>query len=169
MKVGIVGFGPIGQYHLRMCADVLGDTLEEVRLYDLKSIAKEVIPSVVVEKVTLVESWQDAYTEADVFITCTVSKTPYIDQQPKPGSLHLNVSLRDYKTTVFPWFEKGIIVDDWNLTRMTTTRTMTWLHLKSIKQGRQQKTTDTSLHSSETSSVYTLPLLSLLILNHGEG
>lgn len=114
MKVGIVGFGPIGQYHLRMCTELLGDLLEEVLLFDLKSISEDVIPSDIVEKVTLVESWKDAYKDADVFITCTVSKTPYIDLEPKPGSLHLNVSLRDYKTTVFPWFAKGMIVDDWN-------------------------------------------------------
>lgn len=114
VKVGIVGFGPIGQYHLRMCTELLGDKLEEVLLFDLKSISEEVIPSSVAEKVTVVESWEDAYRDADVFITCTVSKTPYIDLRPKHGSLHLNVSLRDYKTTVFPWFEKGMIVDDWN-------------------------------------------------------
>lgn len=114
MKVGIVGYGPIGQYHLRMCSDVLGDKLDEVLLYDLKQISTESIPDALADKVTVVNSWQEAYAEADVFITCTVSKTPYIDIQPKQGSLHLNVSLRDYKTTVFPWFEKAIIVDDWN-------------------------------------------------------
>lgn len=114
VKVGIVGYGPIGQYHLRMCVDVLGDSLEEVLLYDLKSLSKDAIPANIRDRVTLVNSWQEAYTDADVFITCTVSKKPYIDHQPKKGSLHLNVSLRDYKTTVFPWFENAIIVDDWN-------------------------------------------------------
>lgn len=114
VKVGIVGFGPIGQYHLSMCAELLGDALEEVLLYDLKSISKDTIPPMIREKVTLVESWQEAYKEADIFITCTVSKEPYIDIKPKASSLHLNVSLRDYKTVVFPWFAKGMIVDNWN-------------------------------------------------------
>ena len=59
-------------------------------------------------------SWEEAYTNADNFITCTVSKEPYIDKKPKDSSLHLNVSLRDYKTDVFPWFEKSMVVDDWN-------------------------------------------------------
>jgi 2,3-diaminopropionate biosynthesis protein SbnB len=114
VKVGIIGFGPIGQYHLDMCGQLLGDTLDEVLLYDLKSISKDAIPLNIREKVTLVESWEEAYAEADIFITCTVSKQPYIDMRPKASSLHLNVSLRDYKTDVFPWFVKGMIVDDWN-------------------------------------------------------
>lgn len=114
VKVGIIGFGPIGQYHLNMCIELLGDTLEKVFLYDLKSIATDDIPVKIREKTTIVENWQDAYKEADVLITCTVSKAPYIDIKPKAASLHLNVSLRDYKTDVFPWFEKGMIVDDWN-------------------------------------------------------
>jgi ornithine cyclodeaminase len=85
-----------------------------VLIYDLKSISKDTIPSELQEKTTIVESWEEAYKQADIFITCTVSKEPYIDLKPKASSLHLNVSLRDYKTDVFPWFAKGIIVDDWN-------------------------------------------------------
>ena len=114
LKVGIIGFGPIGQYHLNMCSELLGDSLEEVLLYDLKSIDQNDIPHTIREKVSIVESWEEAYANADIFITCTVSKTPYIDIKPKPGSLHLNVSLRDYKTNVFPWFKGAMIVDDWD-------------------------------------------------------
>lgn len=112
-KVGLIGFGPIGQYHLDMCIQLLGESLDEVLLYDLKEISKENIPEKIREKVTIVESWEKAYVEADIFITCTVSKKPYINIEPKVGSLHLNVSLRDYKTDVFPWFKGGMIVDDW--------------------------------------------------------
>jgi 2,3-diaminopropionate biosynthesis protein SbnB len=114
IKVGIIGFGPIGRYHLDMCIKLLGDTLEEVLLFDIKSISKDNIPQTIREKVTLVESWEDAYRESDIFITCTVSKQPYINIKPKASSLHLNVSLRDYRTDVFKWFSKGMIVDDWN-------------------------------------------------------
>jgi len=114
ISVGIIGFGPIGQYHLDMCSKLLGDTLGEVLIYDLKSIAKDTIPTGLQKKTTIVESWEEAYKEADIFITCTVSKEPYIDLKPKPSSLHLNVSLRDYKTDVFPWFAKGMIVDNWD-------------------------------------------------------
>lgn len=113
IKVGIIGFGPIGQYHLNMCSELLGDTLDEVLLYDLKGISTEIIPDTIREKVSVVQSWEEAYIDADIFITCTVSKEPYIDIKPKDGSLHLNVSLRDYKTDVFSWFAKGLIVDNW--------------------------------------------------------
>ncbi|WP_299135417.1 2,3-diaminopropionate biosynthesis protein SbnB [uncultured Tenacibaculum sp.] len=114
VKVGLIGFGPIGQYHLEMCNELLGESLEEVLLYDLKDISKNDINSSIEEKISIVNSWEEAYTNADIFITCTVSKEPYIDKKPKDSSLHLNVSLRDYKTDVFPWFEKSMVVDDWN-------------------------------------------------------
>lgn len=113
VKLGIIGFGPIGQYHLKMCNELLGEKLEEVFLYDLKNISNEAIPQNLRDKVTIVDSWEEAYDEADIFITCTVSKEPYINKKPKPSSLHLNVSLRDYKTDVFPWFSDAMIVDDW--------------------------------------------------------
>jgi len=46
-------------------------------------------------------------------MTCTVADKPYIHGAPKAASLHLNVSLRDYKTDVYPHFENAIFVDDW--------------------------------------------------------
>ncbi|RUT68616.1 2,3-diaminopropionate biosynthesis protein SbnB [Flavobacterium cupreum] len=113
LKIGIIGFGPIGQYHLNMCSEVLGENIGEVLLYDLNGIVPQNIPDAIKDKVRVVESWEKAYVNADIFITCTVSKEPYINLKPKLGSLHLNVSLRDYKTDVFPWFVKGMIVDDW--------------------------------------------------------
>ncbi|UUF16679.1 MULTISPECIES: 2,3-diaminopropionate biosynthesis protein SbnB [Flavobacterium] len=113
VKVGIIGFGPIGQYHLNMCSQLLGNTIDEVLLYDLNGVSNQNIPDAIRHKVNVVNSWEEAYLDTDIFITCTVSKVPYINLKPKLGSLHLNVSLRDYKTDVFPWFEKGMIVDDW--------------------------------------------------------
>ena len=111
--VGIIGFGPIGRYHLDMCTELLKDKLDKVLLYDLKGVASNEIPENIKDKVVVVNSWEEAYLTADIFITCTVSKYRYIDKQPKNGSLHLNVSLRDYKTDVFDWFKKAMIVDDW--------------------------------------------------------
>ena len=113
LKIGIIGFGPIGQYHLNMCEGLLGDAIGSVTLYDLKGINKDLISSSIEKKVTLANSWQEAYKDADIFITCTVSKDRYIDERPKKGSLHLNVSLRDYKTDVYAWFSEAIIVDNW--------------------------------------------------------
>lgn len=113
LTLGIIGFGPIGQYHLDMCMELLEGKLDKVLLYDLKGVSSDLIPAAIKDKVVVVNSWEEAYLTADIFITCTVSKDRYIDKQPKEGSLHLNVSLRDYKTDVFNWFEKAMIVDDW--------------------------------------------------------
>lgn len=113
VRIGMVGFGPIGQHHLSMCHAVLGDSIEEILLYDILPINKDSIPEHIREKVIIAESWEQAYSEADIFITCTVAKERYIDKRPKAGSLHLNVSLRDYKPDVFSWFAKAIIVDNW--------------------------------------------------------
>lgn len=114
LNIGIIGFGPIGQTHLKMCNELLKDSIENVYIYDLKGVNRAIIDKGLNEKVTEVSSWEEAYSEADIFITCTVSQSRYIDKQPKAGSLHLNVSLRDYKSEVFPWFSKAIVVDEWN-------------------------------------------------------
>ena len=114
LKIGIIGFGPIGQAHLKMCNALLGENIKSVLIYDLKGVNKEFIDKNLNKKVTVVSSWEEAYSDADIFITCTVSKDRYIDKQPKAGSLHLNVSLRDYKSEVFPWFSNAMIVDDWD-------------------------------------------------------
>ncbi|AKT40697.1 ornithine cyclodeaminase [Chondromyces crocatus] len=113
VKVGITGFGPIGRYHLAMCQELLGARLRKVSIYDPRSIdlhAEGQLP----EHVGLVRSWQEAYDDADVFITCTVSSAPYIDRPAKPGSLQLNVSLRDYTVHVFDQMKDAMIVDDWD-------------------------------------------------------
>ena len=111
--LGIVGFGPIGRYHLDMCASVLANACGKVLLYDLKGVDKEKIPTAIRDRVEIVDGWEKAYDASDVFITCTVSNDRYIDRPPKPGSLHLNVSLRDYKAETYPWFKGAMTVDDW--------------------------------------------------------
>lgn len=111
--VGIVGFGPIGRHHLNMCSELFGNKIDEILLYDLNEIDTSLIDKKIRGKVSVVESWEQAYLDADIFITCTVSKERYIDKKPKNGSLHLNISLRDYKSDVFSWFKNAIVVDDW--------------------------------------------------------
>ena len=113
IKIGIIGFGPIGQYHLDMCGELLKESSVSFHVYDLKGVNINLIKEANKKHVVAVNSWQEAYEDADIFITCTVSNDRYIDLQPKAGSLHLNVSLRDYKAEVFEWFSKAIIVDDW--------------------------------------------------------
>ncbi len=109
--VGIAGFGPIGQIHAEMMKAILGKNLKEIRLFDInltdqiKLFAKE-------QSMQICSSYEDAFSEADIFITATVSKQPYICLPPKKGSLHLNVSLRDYQADFFKYVDK-IVVDNW--------------------------------------------------------
>ena len=110
IQIGIIGFGPIGQYHLKMCLAILGPRIDRIFVYDILPVDTTVIES---DLVTVVGKWEDAYLTADIVITCTVSDEPYIDKVPKAGSLHLNVSLRDYKTITYEWFKDSIIVDSW--------------------------------------------------------
>jgi ornithine cyclodeaminase len=113
LTIGIVGFGPIGQHHLNMCAALLKDMDAEFLLYDIRGVDIGSVDAALRKRIRLTNGWEEAYRESDIFITCTVSEERYIDKRPKQGSLHLNVSLRDYKAEVFEWFKDTIIVDDW--------------------------------------------------------
>ncbi|MCW3466722.1 2,3-diaminopropionate biosynthesis protein SbnB [Chitinophaga nivalis] len=110
LKIGIAGFGVIGQIHLEMLQAVLGDAIGAVVLYDIRPIAAESIPADL--DVTVVSTWEEAYQDADIFITCTVSPERYINIPPKKGSLQLNVSLRDYLPSLLPYMSY-IVVDNW--------------------------------------------------------
>lgn len=111
LRIGMTGFGPIGQYHVRMLENILPNRIESISIFDINEIDSSLTNDF--SKINFVNRWEEAYSDADIFITCTVAKEPYIDRKPKPGSLHLNVSLRDYKIDVFQWFKNSIIVDDW--------------------------------------------------------
>jgi 2,3-diaminopropionate biosynthesis protein SbnB len=110
--IGINGFGPIGQMHLRMITSILGDQIDKVLIHDLNPIDRSTILSEVQDKVFIAADWKESYQDADIFITCTVSDAPYINISPKKGSLQLNVSLRDY-TVDMKDFMDIIIVDNW--------------------------------------------------------
>ncbi|NQX41238.1 ornithine cyclodeaminase [Pedobacter steynii] len=112
LVVGINGFGPIGQTHLKMITAILGPALEKVLIHDLSPIEKSVIDAEIRDQVELVSSWEECYLNSDVFVTCTVSAAPYIDKAPKKGSLQLNVSLRDYTVEMKDHMDT-IIVDNW--------------------------------------------------------
>ncbi|MFA6601275.1 MAG: 2,3-diaminopropionate biosynthesis protein SbnB [Candidatus Paceibacterota bacterium] len=112
ITVGIIGWGPVGQYHAKMCQEMFGDKISKMFLYDIKKIGSIDINSI---KNTVIEnSWKNVYTKSDILITCTVSADRYIDVKPKRGSLLLNVSLRDYKSHIFPFVKKSIVVDNWS-------------------------------------------------------
>lgn len=113
-KVGIIGWGPIGRHHLQMCEQVFGSRISEYRLFDVRGVDSSEMEGALLAKVNVVDCWQQAYGDADVFITCTVAAAPYVDSKPKAGSLQLNVSLRDYTTSVYEHVKGAIVVDDWS-------------------------------------------------------
>lgn len=113
VNIGIIGFGPIGQSHLDMIKTLLGTRVRSIRIFDLKRPPQNVREIYKDDPIEFVPRWQDAFVDADIFVTCTVSSERYINEKPKLGSLQLNVSLRDY----FPDMRKfmtHIIVDDWD-------------------------------------------------------
>lgn len=112
LRVGIIGWGPIGRLHLDMCAALLGDKLERVTLYDLKGIDRETVPEAVRSITDIADDWRQVYRNSEVCATCTVSAQRYIDETPPEGGLLLNISLRDYKPESVTR-KKGIVVDDW--------------------------------------------------------
>ncbi len=114
LNIGIIGWGPIGQYHYKMCCDILRDNISNIKIYDNKSILETDIEFNEDNRISIVKSWEEAFWDADIFITCTTSKQAYINKPPKDGSLHLNVSLRDYHIDTYDYFKNAIIVDDWN-------------------------------------------------------
>lgn len=110
--VGICGFGPIGQIHLDMITSMLGRQVGQCKLYDIKGIDPEDIKEEYKGRVAICKSFEECYKECDIFVTATVANQPYIYQGPKPGSLHLNVSLRDYKPIIKQYLGR-ILVDNW--------------------------------------------------------
>ncbi len=113
VNVGMTGWGPIGQHHYKMCMEMFGHKIDKFYLYDLREVKLDGMDLPGKEKIVVTDSWQDAYKPSDIFMTCTVSKAPYIDIEPPKGSLQLNVSLRDYTTSIFDSVKDAIIVDDW--------------------------------------------------------
>jgi 2,3-diaminopropionate biosynthesis protein SbnB len=114
LTIGIVGLGPIGMHHLKICLAFFSDRVDRIILYDQRQIKPDGIDPFPDRKITIAESWQEAYLDADIFITCTVAVSPYINLPPKKGSLHLNVSLRDYTSAMIGFFRDAVIVDDWD-------------------------------------------------------
>jgi len=111
LVVGMTGFGPIGRAHLDMMASLYGDRIEAFRIFDLRPI--EIPDRAWGFPLTAVPSWQEAYEGVDIFMTCTVSKAPYVDLAPKPGAFLNNVSLRDIRSQVMEHV-RWMLVDDWD-------------------------------------------------------
>lgn len=112
LRLGIIGWGPIGRLHLDMCASILGEQLKQITLYDLKGIDLATVPTELRKITVIADDWRAAY-QSDIIATCTVSKERYIDEAPKEGALLLGISLRDYIPESVKSI-KTIVVDDWN-------------------------------------------------------
>jgi ornithine cyclodeaminase len=112
IHLGIIGWGPVGQYHVQMAAALYGDQIKSIRIFDLKGADLAKVPPHFRDRAEAAETWEDVYLHSNVFITCTVSADRYIDLPPVKGSLLLNVSLRDYLPEALSGV-MAIIVDDW--------------------------------------------------------
>jgi len=113
IRVGMTGFGPIGRQHLAMIAELLGDNVRSVRIFDPRPVDRTILPAAIADRVEIVPSWRAAYADAQIFLTCTVASERYIDQAPVKGSLQLNVSLRDYTADVLRAIDVHV-VDNWD-------------------------------------------------------
>ncbi|MWC27637.1 2,3-diaminopropionate biosynthesis protein SbnB [Paenibacillus sp. MMS18-CY102] len=111
VKVGIIGLGPIGTHHLKFFEDIYGQWIDAFLLYDENPMKLDGLMDR--DRMTITPTWEEAYIEADIVLTCTTAKRPYICLPPKKGALLLNVSLRDYGSQIFDSVEHAIIVDNW--------------------------------------------------------
>ena len=113
LDIGILGFGPVGRRHLDMISGLLGERMGQVRIYDPVVSGPEMVDARLRDAVRFSEGWPELLACSDILMTCTTSKKGYIEGVPKPGSLHLNVSLRDY-CEGFRQYVTRLIVDDWD-------------------------------------------------------
>lgn len=119
IRVGIIGFGPIGRLHSEMCRSVLGSDLGEVYVYDIgwsrpgtrKPITTDCLPDEF-GGTRVASDWEEIHDRCDVVIACTVSSDRYYRLPLRKGTLHLDVSLRDYAPEALDKV-KAIVVDDW--------------------------------------------------------
>ncbi|OXM12991.1 2,3-diaminopropionate biosynthesis protein SbnB [Paenibacillus herberti] len=112
IRLGIIGWGPIGRLHLDMAAALLGNRLSRVLLHDLQGVELATVPEPLRGRTEITSDWRELYRQSNVIATCTVTENRYIDEKPPVGSLLLNVSLRDYEPESMADV-KVVFVDDW--------------------------------------------------------
>ncbi|KWX89198.1 ornithine cyclodeaminase, partial [Paenibacillus riograndensis] len=141
IQLGIIGWGPVGQYHFQMAAALYGERIESIRIYDIRGADLTEIPPLYRDRTEAAATWAEVYLHSNIFITCTVSNHRYIDLPPSRGSLLLNVSLRDYKPEALAAVT-AVIVDDWDEVCRENTD-IGRLHLeRGLTQGGTGKITD---------------------------
>lgn len=112
-RLGMIGWGPIGRRHMDMILSLYGDRIDRISLYDRKGIDSSSLEGDLRSQIVMASSWQEVYRQSDLFVTCTSSTDCYIDEPPVPGSLLMNISLRDFLLTSIHAI-KAVIVDDWD-------------------------------------------------------
>jgi len=115
LDCGIIGFGPIGQLHLKMLSGCFSDKIRNVYIYDTNGIKDTLadLPDYYRKMITVCRNWEDVYENANLFMTCTVSKERYVNRPPKKGAIYLNVSLRDFHTDFLKEIDINV-VDNWD-------------------------------------------------------
>lgn len=111
LAIGIVGFGPIGQTHLRMMLGLIPEQVGRVLIHD-SAPSPPPLPADLRSRVEVCADWQSVFSASDIFVTATTATRRYIDRPARAGTLHLNVSLRDYQPGAARTFQR-ILVDDW--------------------------------------------------------
>ena len=109
-SVLLLGFGPIGQHHLDMLLSEYSSLISNIYIYYLRDVSVPQSQNVNIEKIS---NWKEQFSNVDIALTCTTSSNGYINLPPKQGSLHLNVSLRDYHYNMQKYFT-NIFVDNWD-------------------------------------------------------
>jgi len=113
--LGIIGWGPIGQYHYIICKELFGNHIAQTLVYDNRPAIYEHSDMFHDDpNLCFCNSWQEVFGASNLLITCTTSAERYIDAYPKNGMVLLNISLRDYKPEFFKYVKNSIIVDDWD-------------------------------------------------------
>ena len=107
VKVGIIGYGPIGKKHEEMCYLLFKEKIEKIYLYDLRDI------DTYNEKSYVCNSWEEVYEQSDILITCTTACKPYLNRPPRKGKLTMNVSLRDFDINYINVNDTTMLIDDW--------------------------------------------------------
>ena len=112
LNIGICGVGIIGRIHAEMIASLLATRLGYIKVFDKRQIDLTKLPSSIANKIEVCSSWREVYTDADIFLTATVSSERYVNLPPKKGSLQLNISLRDFHPELRKYMDL-IVVDNW--------------------------------------------------------
>ncbi|RJE84327.1 2,3-diaminopropionate biosynthesis protein SbnB [Paenibacillus sp. 1011MAR3C5] len=113
LRIGIIGWGPIGRIHYEMCRSLFGEHIDHIYLTDIRGVELEVrLTEDMNDRISVTEHWQTWYPHCNVILTCTASSARYIDTPPAPGTLLLDVSLRDYQLEAIREV-RTIVVDDW--------------------------------------------------------